>query len=499
MPTPPISRRPFPWRPFILLLWLILLAALFGRDFLIRDIDLSEEKIVARGRQESYVGVYFKGKRMGYVRTRIQANETSVAVEQEGILRLQIMGKMHPVRMAGTAQLSPGLLLKSFDFSLTSPFYSMKSKGQVRGSTIDFAMDSGKGRIEDTITLERPPYFTMNQRGHLLGLDLKKGDKVRLPSFDPLTLSGKESLITYQGKEKVLIKGRINDLHHFQELVSGIKVNFWLDNTGKVIKEESPAGFVFLAEPKFKAMDIEGSQEDLLAAVAVDYQGRLPNLTSTPLVRYRLGLPAEGVFDLVGGRQELNDSIVTIHNEGKRGRGTCGADEQKYLAATPYVQSEAPAITALAARIIQDKKEPLAQIRALAAWVYTNLDKRPVIGLPDALTTLESRQGDCNEHAVLFTALARAAHLPSRIAAGVMLHKGQFYYHAWNEVCTPEGWLSMDSSRNQLPADLSHIRFVVGETSEQLRIGSLLGNLTITVLDEPDRASTPERLAPPTN
>ncbi len=474
--------RPLPWRSLIIVSWLALVASLFGRDFLIREVDLREEEIIARGKQESYMGVYFNKQRMGYVMTRIQADEVRVDVEQEGILRLQILGEEHPVRMTGTARLSPSFVLESFDFSLTSPFYSMKSQGQVRGNTIHFAMDSGKGRIEDSISLDRPPYFTMNQRGHLLNLGLEKGDKMRLPSFDPLTLSGKESVITYQGRGKILIKGTIHDLHHFQELVSGIKVNFWLDDTGKVIKEESPAGFVLVAEPKFKALDITGSEDDLLAAVAINYHGRLPDLNTSRQVRYRLGLPEDGQFDLAGGRQEFIDQNVTVHNEGSSGLGTC-TEEPQYLAATPYVQSEAPAITTLAAEIIGNKEEPLAKIRALAAWVYANLEKRPVIGLPDALTTLASRQGDCNEHAVLLAALTRAAKLPSRIAAGVMLHEGRFYYHAWNEVCTPHGWLSVDSSRNQLPADLSHIRFVIGGTSEQLRIGSLLGNLEITVLE----------------
>lgn len=479
----PTLSRPSALRLLIVCLWLGLLATLFGRDFLIRDVDLSEQRIVTRGRQESYMGVFFKDQRMGYVMTRVQADASTVIVEQEGILHLQILGKEHPVRMAGTARLSPDFLLESFGFSLNSPFYSMKSQGKVKGNTVKFSMDSGKGRIEDSITLERPPYFAMNQRGHLLTLGLEKGDKIRLPSFDPLTLSGKESIISYQGREKILIRSIIHDLHHFQELTNGIRVNFWLDETGKVIKEESPAGFVFLAEPKFKAMDIKESTEDLLAAVAVKYQGHLPNLNTSTMIRYRLSMPEEGVFDLDGGRQEFSSPIVTVRNEGTAGLGQCG-NVKPYLAPTPYVQSEALAITHLSAEITENHHEPLAKIKALAAWVYDNLDKRPVIGLPDALSTLESRQGDCNEHAVLLAALARAANLPSRIAAGVMLHEGRFYYHAWNEICTPHGWLSVDSTRNQLPADLSHIRFVVGETSEQLRIGSLLGTLEITVLND---------------
>ena len=87
--------------------------------------------------------------------------------------------------------------------------------------------------------------------------------------------------------------------------------------------------------------------------------------------------------------------------------------------------------------------------------------------------------GDCNEHAALFAALARNVGVPTRIIAGVTLHDGAFYYHAWNEVCLAENWYSLDTTKNQFPADLSHIKFVEGETSEQIKIIALLGKLGI--------------------
>ncbi len=101
------------------------------------------------------------------------------------------------------------------------------------------------------------------------------------------------------------------------------------------------------------------------------------------------------------------------------------------------------------------------------------------IGIPDSIATLDLMKGDCNEHAVLFAALCRAAGIPARIAAGVTYHKNAFYYHAWNEVCVGGNWFSLDTTVNQLPADLGHIRFVVGGTKEQIRIGALLGKLKI--------------------
>ena len=79
-------------------------------------------------------------------------------------------------------------------------------------------------------------------------------------------------MIEYKGKEKVLINDRIYNLHRFTENFGGARLNSWLDDNGLVIKEESPAGFVFIKEPEFKAKSMVSSDEDradLLASVAV--------------------------------------------------------------------------------------------------------------------------------------------------------------------------------------------------------------------------------------
>jgi len=100
------------------------------------------------------------------------------------------------------------------------------------------------------------------------------------------------------------------------------------------------------------------------------------------------------------------------------------------------------------------------------------------------MTTLRLKMGDCNEHAALFAALSRSLLIPTRIVAGVTYNDGMFYYHAWNEVCLDGKWISLDTTINQFPADLTHIKFVQGETSEQIRISALIGKLKIEVLEE---------------
>ena len=150
-----------------------------------------------------------------------------------------------------------------------------------------------------------------------------------------------------------------------------------------------------------------------------------------------------------------------------------------------YVQSDNEEIIALAESIVGTETDQAVQVRLLADWVYANLEKRPVLGLPDALTTLKSRKGDCNEHASLFAALARSVGIPTAIATGVTLQNDAFYYHAWNEVCLDGKWYSLDTTTNQFPADLFHIRFGRGDMDQQLKIGGLLGKLQIEILPQP--------------
>ena len=113
---------------------------------------------------------------------------------------------------------------------------------------------------------------------------------------------------------------------------------------------------------------------------------------------------------------------------------------------------------------------------------------------------LRTKVGDCNEHTVLYVAMARASGIPARIAVGLVFIRGTqgaFYYHAWPEVYLDEGgkrglWLPVDPTLNQFPADGTHIRLVRGGLDQQAAIVPLIGRLRMTVLDlELDPRSTP--------
>ena len=475
-------------RGAVVITWLILFGLLLQRDYFIEPLDNREALALERDARTAFQGIYFKDSKIGYVETHYLPAGDSFRIEQQASMHLNISGQVHPIDLRLSALVSADSTLQSFDFDFSSLFYRMKAEGTVAGNRVQFTLDTGSSTINDLLELQSPPLLSTSRRRYLLKDGIETGDKVSVPWFDPVSLSAKTSTIEYRGREQVLVLDRVFHLHRFTEYFSGARINSWLDDEGNVIKEESPAGFVFIQEPEFRAKTVASKSTEILSALAVKPGAPMPdNLAGLEVMRYRLTLPAGSDFNLDDGRQSFSGGVLSLQKEtfataADDIASSCpGAADN--LLASPYIQSAAAEVVAQSEQITAGLESGREKAEALADWVYSELEKRPVLGIPDALTTLKSRIGDCNEHASLYAALSRAAGIPTKIVAGVVFHKDAFYYHAWNEVCLSGQWLSLDTTTGQFPADLSHIKFVEGELSEQMQIGSLLGTLEIEPLN----------------
>jgi transglutaminase-like putative cysteine protease len=120
--------------------------------------------------------------------------------------------------------------------------------------------------------------------------------------------------------------------------------------------------------------------------------------------------------------------------------------------------------------------------RRILNWVYESLEKRATVSVPNALDTINYKAGDCNEHAVLFAALLRAAGLPAKVCIGLVYTRGRFYYHAWNEVFLGE-WTTADALMGQMPADVTHIKFIEGGLDRQTEMVRVIGRVKLRVLE----------------
>jgi len=188
----------------------------------------------------------------------------------------------------------------------------------------------------------------------------------------------------------------------------------------------------------------------------------------------------------VDEEQTRAGSVVTVTRREVQAGGSyrlpyAQADRASDLVATPFLQSDHPRIRSLAQDILAGEDDALRATRRLADWVYREIRKTPRATVPNALQVLEMREGDCNEHAMLLAALARAAGVPTRVVAGLVYLDGAFLYHAWCEVWLGR-WVSVDPTFGQMPADATHLKLLVGGPEQYMGLANVVGRLQLEVL-----------------
>jgi hypothetical protein len=278
----------------------------------------------------------------------------------------------------------------------------------------------------------------------------------------------------------------------------------WMDGDGRTLKQETPLGWTLLACAPEEAViqDETATADELLSAMAVPCNPPIDNPRSQTALHLTLLGPAkldqivESPRQIVRGRSAgkiqlrlLADSAVPPQSAAS---GPALSFQTNDLAATPFIQSDHPNIRRQAAKITGSLTSPWDKALAINEWVFKNVDKQPTISLPSALDVLAQRQGDCNEHTYLFTALARAAGLPARVRIGLVYLNGAFYYHAWPAVFV-ERWHEMDPTFGQNSVDATHLALLDGELADQMQLLGYIGRLQIEVEPSPPPPGGPRR------
>jgi transglutaminase/protease-like cytokinesis protein 3 len=101
-----------------------------------------------------------------------------------------------------------------------------------------------------------------------------------------------------------------------------------------------------------------------------------------------------------------------------------------------------------------------------------------------ASDVLRERRAECQGHAYLFAALARASGIPTRIVNGIVYaaEHGGFLYHTWNESWIAErGWQPVDATFGQVHADATHLKLIEGELAGDLvPLVGLVGRIKVS-------------------
>ena len=447
------------------------------------------QQLASQEFQEEWFTIYQHGKRTGYSHTEIRPLPEGYGLTEELFLRLDFLGDIQDLFTRVQAKLEPDFSLKSFTFHLQAgPVYYNLSGGIKDGNLLLVSQMAGQERSQK-VPLSDPIYLGSGMKSFIAQQHLREGNTYRLALFDPSTLSQTMVPLRVEAKETIQIGSRNLEAYRVVLEFHGVQLKTWVSPYGEVLKEEGFLGLTMVRSDRKDAVTnfAEATPAELVreAAVVPDRTIARPRLLKS--LRLQLtGITGEG-WDLAGGRQQLSEGELLIVSEVltqiSSGQIPLSTTEMaRDLQPSLLVQSDEPILKEQAATIVGEEKDALRAVELISSWVYHNLDKRPTLSIPNAVGVYKLRAGDCNEHSVLFAALARSVGIPTRIVAGLLYTKGRFYYHAWNEVYVGE-WITVDSLLNQVPADPTHVRLITGELDRQVHLVRALGRLGIKVID----------------
>jgi transglutaminase-like putative cysteine protease len=164
-------------------------------------------------------------------------------------------------------------------------------------------------------------------------------------------------------------------------------------------------------------------------------------------------------------------------------------EAEPYLIATTQVQSDHPQIGQLAKELTQGVTTQFDAVQRILTWIVDDLSYVSPSPKHDALYSLQSHKGNCQNFSHLSGALMRAVGIPVRIVNGVTLNqpysvfreKGVLTFkmgqgrHSWIEVWFPElGWVPFDPQQTELFVANRFVRIEVGvDNKETIKDGLL--------------------------
>jgi hypothetical protein len=440
-----------------------------------------------RGDAESWYGLYLGPDKIGHSVTLSRALPGGGrSVSNRSLMRIAMMGTPQEVASALSYDLDRSFSLQSFDFRISGAA-DIRVKGRVLGRRLMIEVETQGRNQHQELALSGPVTLPEALEPLLAGRVLRPGDRFTYSMFDPSSMSLQPAAVTVAGQESLKLGGRKVWSTKLTTEFSGITSQSWVDSLGGILREEGPLGMVLVAETKEQALKPDGSPQplDLLTSLSVPSLGKGisdPRNTSRSIFRL-LDIESSG-FDLEGGRQRLDSLRLSVSREPppQASQDALPDSLKRWLAPTALIQSSDPAIIKLADSLCRVVSDHWAKSAVLSHWVFASLEKRMSVTLPSAVEVLASRRGDCNEHATLFCALARAQGIPTRLCLGVVYLDGRFYYHAWNAVWRG-GWIEVDPTFGQIPADAARIRLVSGDLSDQGRLLPAMGRLKVEVVE----------------
>jgi len=443
--------------------------------------------------QEIWTGVVFQGRKVGFARLvlRPAAAPGRWEIETESALRLRFLGVDKKVSLRALDRVRDDLTLQSFRYEYHLDGSRLAVAGERTGDALTVRTESDGTRTERRLPLGGPavPASALALLPALRGLNV--GERARVAVFVGESQSLEQAELRALAYERSpLFEGAALRV---ATTLLGLETETWYDAEARPLLETALHGAMIsaLEEPsRAQAYLVEASLNkdetlldfSLLRSAPVDEPRRVAALT---LVLE--GVPAALEAPSASGQRCAREGTRLECRVDRRAPAAAGDARQAahYLLPSLAAPSNERRFLELARSIAGGAGGAQARIERLLAWIDANIAKSAVDAF-SAADVLRERRAECQGHAYLFAALARALGLPTRVVNGLVYsaEHGGFLYHTWNEVWLEgAGWRPVDATFGQPLADATHVALAVGESPAEIApLAAMVGRARVAAI-----------------
>lgn len=451
---------------------------------------------------ETWMGIYLGKAKIGYASFKIDKSnylgKPGYRLDSSSTMRLMSMGDEADSVLDTTAYLNE-------DYEPLRQVFNMHSGGHTTVVTARFTSNMVIAEIESegTKSIKEVPIppgskIVGDSTFYSSSMKFKVRDKVNLKWFNPLSLSLDDLQTEVLRQEELELRGTKYDTFVVRSLTPLGEMLCWQDKNGDLLKVVALMGITMISEPEEMAKGIPGTYTppaDLAVMASVPASKNITNPRQVKNMKIRLSGLLDKSLTINDNRQKVNypdtESLTAEYeitaSEFDKSKSAVlpvkNDDMQKLLEDTPYVQSAHKEIMAEAKQIVGEEKNSYAAASKLREWVNDNMQPKGTIGiLRSSVDILHAKTGVCRDYAVLYTALTRAAGIPTKLVAGFVYWKGGFYYHAWAESFVGE-WVPFDPTLPTDFVDATHIKLAEGEATAMFDMVKTMGSLKAEIIE----------------
>ena len=446
----------------------------------ISDEAASETLPVSPG--SAYYALRLEGAVVGFATISVDTSVTTVRVSELVDMRLPDGDSLRHFHVRSETLLDRSLRLRSLTYVRTVD----RRRSLVRGRTLHDTLlvwqvrDTASTAPADTVRLPAAGLQTAGVMPLALvyrsqaRIGTRRGGLVadpfarRVAASEMVVLADSTFVVADSSRQdgrREWIPARWDSVHAWQVERRGVGApsRIWVDDAGLPVAGELWAGLVLERQP------YEIATSSYRAAVAAHF----PDMPRTPGSR-RLTAPAHTLrrlevllADVMGDSAGWRRSGLTGGPQHLRGDTLVvdlGADSTRIVPEPSVHDGLAPTDAApfreLARRVVAGESDPARIVARLAAWTARNVAQDDGDDVPHVPLALASRRGDAGARAALFTTLARASGVPTRVVAGLVADRGTWRRHSWAEAWLDGRWTPVDPTLGVTPGSAAYVRLL---------------------------------------